>query len=58
MEVFLRDSNRDQICFNHAVKAVIEDGESISLDSYDDSDCDMSGAWWLSGCKRCEEENK
>jgi hypothetical protein len=57
MEVYLEDSNGDQICFNHAVKAVMEVEETISIKGYDDSDCDQSGAWWIGGCKKCQEEN-
>ncbi len=58
MEIYLEDSNGDQICFNHAVKAVIKDDESISICNYDDRDCGQSGAWWIGGCKQCEKDNK
>lgn len=58
MEVFLKDSKGDYICFNHAVKAVMKNDESISICSYDDKDCGASGAWWIGGCKECEEKKQ
>ena len=56
MEIYLEDSNNDIICFNHAIKAVIENDEHISIDSADNSG--QSGCWWVGGCKKCEEERK
>ncbi len=56
MEIYLEDSNGDQICFNHAVKAVIENNEHISIKAFDDKDCGQSGAWWIGGCKECEKD--
>ncbi len=58
MEIFLEDSNGDQICFHHAVKIVIENDEYISMKAFDDKDCGASGAWWNGGCKKCEEKRK
>jgi len=57
MEIFLKNSDGKQICFNHAVKAVMEDDEHITMESFDDRDCGASGAWWLYGrCVECEKE--
>ena len=58
MEVYLIDSDRKTICFKHAVKAIVENNEYISIEGYDDSNCGQSGAWFIGGCERCEEERK
>lgn len=58
MEIYLENSNGNQICFRHAVKTVIENDEHIRIVAFDDSDCGQSGAWWIGGCKECEKERE
>jgi hypothetical protein len=59
MEVFLKNSDGDYICFRHAVRAVMEKDESISMHGFDDRDCGQSGAWWLYGnCVECNKEQE
>ena len=58
MEIYLENSDGDQICFNHAVKAVIENNEHIRIKAQGTEDLGQSGAWWLGGCKKCEEERE
>ncbi len=38
MEIFLENSEGKQVCFRHAVKAVMKNDESFSIKSFDDSD--------------------
>jgi len=57
MEIFFKNSDGDQLCFTHAVKAVIKNNEHVCIQAFDDSDCGQSGAWWLYGnCKECQKE--
>ena len=58
MEIYLEDSNGHILCFNHAVKAVIENNEKISIkyDGNTDLTCEESGNWWVPVCEQCEEE--
>ena len=55
MIVSLSDSDGNELCFNHAVKAVMKDNENISINVTDDSDCGESGCWWVGICKKCNE---
>ena len=59
MELYLKNSDGEIVCFKHAVKAVMDNDESISMHGYDDKDCGQSGAWWLYGkCVECEKEDE
>lgn len=62
IEIVIKNSDHNRLCFNHAVKAVMEKGEVIDITAYDDKDCGASGAWFLGGCVECfppdEEGNK
>ena len=58
MEIYLENYDGKIICFNHAVKAVMEKNEGFSIKGFDDSNCDSSGAWWLGGCIECEKERE
>lgn len=53
MEIVITNSNNDRLCFNHAVKAVIERNESVEITAFDDKDCEASGAWFLGSCIEC-----
>ena len=57
MEIYLENTNNEQICFRHAVKAAMND-EYISIHGFDDSDCGASGAWHKGGCVECDKERK
>ena len=58
IEIVIKNSDQNRLCFNHAVKAVMETGESISIEAYDDKDCGASGAWFLGSCVECFPEEK
>lgn len=42
-----------EVCFNHAVKAVVEEDADVEINTYDDSDCGDSGAWHIGVCIKC-----
>lgn len=46
----------ETLCFNHAVKAVMNDDEKIDLEIYDEGDAGESGFWWCSVCVVCAKE--
>jgi len=58
MEIYLENSDGDQICFNHAIKAVIKNDERITIKTQSTEDPGQSGIWWLGGCKKCKEERE
>lgn len=59
MEVYFENLDGETLCFNHAVKAVIEDGETINAYAPDDVNYDMGGTGYLGGvCCKCFPEEE
>ena len=61
-KVYLTDSSNNVICFKHAVKAVIEDDEDISVEV--DLEEGNSDSWnscfgvYVRECAKCEEDRE
>jgi len=55
MEVYFENLNGETLCFNHAVKAVIEDNEEITAHAPDNiNSYDMGDSGYLGGvCIKC-----
>lgn len=56
MGVRIINSKCETLCFNHAVKAVVDDNEKIDLETYDEGDAGESGFWWCGICVICSKE--
>ena len=53
-EVWFRDSEYDVLCFNHAVKEVIENNSNVTAFSVEQDSNDYSG--YFPVCKKCSKE--